>query len=337
MLKMARKSYKFEKFATSVTLGLACFVVGMFYPSSMAWAQLANEGRSTLETSQSGINARIDILGSAWRMPSAIGTGQSRIVVYRRPDSALSGATSVFIDGQYHTSLVPGGYSELCYAPGAVEVGARQARVGRKPKDPMDTISALTLQPGQTHYLRMTEHSGAPVMQPVAAATAQQEATGLRYQVHTISRVSKAQTCSETAMAATPVQAPSQQIALATDALFEFARADQAAITPAGQRALDKLVQQLRTGYIQIDHIQIVGHADPLGTEASNNRLAEQRANTVREYLLGHGLQSARITSQGRGAREPVVTHCASRVTPAAIQCNQPNRRVVVDIWGTQR
>jgi len=337
MLKMAHKSYRFVKFATSIAVSLSCFIWGMVQPAGMAWAQRSADPVSTLETSQPGVNARIEVLAGAWRAPSAVGTAQSRILVYRRSDSALSGATSVFIDGQYHTSLVPGGYSELCYTPGNVEIGARQMRVGRQPKDLMDTISALNLQPGQTHYLRVIEQGGLPVMQPVSAAAAQQESAGLRYQVHTVSRVSKAQTCSETAMAPTPATPPLQQVALATDALFEFGRADPAAISQAGRRALDKLVQQIRSDYLRLDHIQIVGHADPLGSEAINNRLAEQRAHTVREHLLGQGLQSPRITSQGRGAREPVVTHCAPRATQASIQCNQPNRRVVVEIWGTQR
>ena len=140
--------------------------------------------RTYIETNQAGANARIDILGNTWRTPFAIGAGQTRMVVYRTADSALPGATSVFVNNEYHASLVPGGYSELCYAPGSTEIGARQMQAGGRPKDPLDTISALTLRPGQTHYLKVREQGGRPVMQPIAAATAQQELQGLRFQQH---------------------------------------------------------------------------------------------------------------------------------------------------------
>lgn len=328
------KKNKFIKFDARC---FAWIMLGVTLNVGTAWAQAdgPRDARTHLETSSVGPNARIEVLGKVWHTPFSIGSNQSRILVYRTPDSNLPGATSVFVNGQYHASLVPGGYSELCYAPGSVEIGARQMRTGNRPKDLMDTISALNLQPGQTHYIKVNEQGGRPVMQPVGSAVAQQEAPGLRYQLHTVSRVDRAQDCREVAMAAQP-PAP-KQIALATDALFAFGRSDEASMSQAGRRSLDKLVQTLRNDYTQLDRIHIVGHADPLGQTASNNRLAEQRAQTVRDYLLGHGLQSVRITSEGRGARELVVTHCGTKATRAAIECNQANRRVVVDIVGTQR
>lgn len=316
----------------------SCLIVGVICTTTAAWAQrdAQREVRDHIQTTQAGVNARIEVLGSVWRAPFAIASNQSRILVYRTPDSAATGATSVFINGRYHTSLVPGGYSELCYAPGSVEVGARQVKAGSRPKDLMDAISALNLQAGQTHYFKVIEQGGRSVMQPVSAAAAHQEAKGLRYQLHTISRVERAQDCLEIPATAASPAAP-KQIALATDALFGFNGSDEAAMSQAGRRALDKLVQNLRSEYMQLDHIHVIGHADPLGGPQINNRLAEQRAQTVRDYLLSHGLQSVRITSEGRGAREPVVTHCGPKATPAAIDCNQPNRRVVVTLSGTQR
>ena len=332
------KKYTFLQSDLFSAIRAGCLLLGVFCTTPGAWAQrdAQREARDHIQTTQAGVNARIEVLGNPWRAPSAIASSQSRILVYRTPDSAATGATSVFINGQYHTSLVPGGYSELCYAPGNVEVGARHMKAGNRPKDLMDAISALNLQGGQTHYLKVIEQGGRPVMQPVSAASAQQEAQGLRYQLHTISRVDRAQDCLEVpASAATP--AAPKQIALATDALFGFDRSDESAMTSAGRRALNKLIQNLRSEYVQLENIHIVGHADPLGSPLVNNRLAEQRAQTVRDYLLSHGLQSVRITSEGRGAREPVVTHCGTQATRAAIDCNQPNRRVVVTLSDTQR
>ena len=37
-----------------------------------------------------------------------------------------------------------------------------------------------------------------------------------------------------------------------------------------------------------------------------------------------------KITSEGRGDAQPVVTHCGARISKEAIACNKPNRRVVI-------
>lgn len=303
----------------------------------MAQREGAREASSYVQTNQAGVNARIEVLGSAWRASSALGAEQSRILVYRSQGDALAGATSVFVNGEYHTSLVPGAYSELCYAPAGVEIGARQMKAGGRPKDLVDSISALTLQPGQTHYLKVTEQAGRPVMQPVAESVARQELSGLRLQLHTVSRVDRAQACREVAPTPAMAAAPARQLSLAADALFVFGRSDAAAMSAAGRQALDRLIETLRREYASLERVHIVGHADPLGDRQSNEQLAQQRALTVREYLQGQGLQSASISSEGRGSREPVARHCGGRATAAAIACHQPNRRVVVEITGTLR
>ena len=53
--------------------------------------------------------------------------------------------------------------------------------------------------------------------------------------------------------------------------------------------------------------------------------------------LQMNGLQGTRITGEGRGAREPVVANCSRVVSPTSVLCNQPNRRVVVEITGARR
>lgn len=313
---------------------LVCFVL----LGGLAGAVMAQrEASSYVQTNQAGVNARIEVLGAAWRGPLALGAEQSRILVYRNLGDALSGATSVFVNGEYHTSLVPGAYSELCLAPGGVEVGARQMKAGSRPKDLMDSISALSLQPAQTHYLKVLAQGVRPVLQPVAEGVARQELAGLRLQLHTISRVDRAQECREVAQAAAPAPAAPRQMVLAADALFAFGQGDAAGMSAAGRQSLDRLVDTLRREYVSLQRVHITGHADPLGNAQSNEQLSRQRALTVREYLQGQGLQSASISSEGKGAREPVVSHCGSRATAAAIACNQPNRRVVVEITGAPR
>jgi outer membrane protein OmpA-like peptidoglycan-associated protein len=43
------------------------------------------------------------------------------------------------------------------------------------------------------------------------------------------------------------------------------------------------------------------------------------------------------ITGVGMGSKQPVITSCGKTATPEAIECNKPNRRVVVDVQALAR
>lgn len=290
--------------------------------------------QTSVTTNQAGVNARIDVLGSAFAPLTNIGSSQSRLVIYRTANTQpLSGATGVFIEGQYHTSLVPGGYSLLCLPPGQFEVGARQFRVGQNARDNYDTVTAIDLPAAQTQYLTVIESAGRPVLRPVSANQALQELGATRLQIHTISRVARAQTCvTETAPVAQP-----EQFVLSSDALFAFGRSDLNGLTASGRQALDMLTERIRKDHVRIDSIHVIGHADPLGPSDVNERLSVKRANTVRQYLQTNGQISAPVTSEGRGSRQLVETRCARVATSTAIICNQPNRRVVTEVSGQRR
>lgn len=276
---------------------------------------------------------RLESLGGAFVTPGPVSASQSRVVLYRRADSRLPGASSVFVDGRYHASLVAGAWSALCYRSAPVELGARQMQVGSRHKDLMDTITALNLEPGQTHYLRVQDANARPVLQPVPAAQALQELVGTREQMHTISRV--AQDC-----VAAPAVAPAlvrETITLASDTLFAFDRSDAQSMTGAGLQEIDRLMARINESFARVEQLQVIGHADPLGNPARNESLSLARAQTVREHLLRKGWSNVNITTEGRGSREPVVTACPRVATAASITCNLPNRRVEVVVTGQRR
>ena len=55
--------------------------------------------------------------------------------------------------------------------------------------------------------------------------------------------------------------------------------------------------------------IQIAGHTDSDGSESYNQTLSEQRAASVKNYLVDHGIAASRLTTVGYGENQPVVAN----------------------------
>ncbi len=53
--------------------------------------------------------------------------------------------------------------------------------------------------------------------------------------------------------------------------------------------------------------ITVIGHTDTVGADAFNDKLSLERAQTVREILIGMGVPARNITAAGRGRRELLV------------------------------
>ena len=52
--------------------------------------------------------------------------------------------------------------------------------------------------------------------------------------------------------------------------------------------------------------ISLVGYTDSIGRDAYNQRLSEKRAAAVKDYLVKHGVDAARIQTSGRGKADPI-------------------------------
>jgi len=53
--------------------------------------------------------------------------------------------------------------------------------------------------------------------------------------------------------------------------------------------------------------LTIVGHTDSTGSDAINNPLSVERAQSVRDYLAGKGVSPTRVQTAGHGEREPIA------------------------------
>jgi outer membrane protein OmpA-like peptidoglycan-associated protein len=53
--------------------------------------------------------------------------------------------------------------------------------------------------------------------------------------------------------------------------------------------------------------LEVQGHTDNVGSDAYNMKLSGSRADAVRAYLVGHGIDTSRLTSKGYGFHQPLV------------------------------
>ena len=78
-------------------------------------------------------------------------------------------------------------------------------------------------------------------------------------------------------------------------------------LEPQFLRTLDGIAQSM----VQFPDslIDVYGFTDSTGSVGYNQRLSEQRARAVADYLIGHGVSSSRVRSQGFGVGNPVAAN----------------------------
>jgi OOP family OmpA-OmpF porin len=148
----------------------------------------------------------------------------------------------------------------------------------------------------------------------------------------------------EPAPLAQPAPAPEpprpviQKVTLSTDVLFDF---NSAELKEGGKRKLDELAGQIKDA--NVDEIITVGHADRIASEEYNQKLSEQRAEAVKDYLAGKVANANRVTAQGKGESTPVTGDDCKNMGPESgsnkklVACLQPDRRVEIEVLGTRQ
>lgn len=125
-----------------------------------------------------------------------------------------------------------------------------------------------------------------------------------------------------------------EKVKLSSEALFDF---NKATLRPGAIQSLDELSAKLSSHANQIDSVKVYGHTDRIGSADYNQKLSEERANSVRDYLVSHGVPAGKVSAQGKGMSDPVTTDCTgTKRTKALIECLQPDRRVEVHITGVR-
>jgi len=117
------------------------------------------------------------------------------------------------------------------------------------------------------------------------------------------------------------------QVTLASGTTFAIG---SATLNDDGKRELDVLVEQLKAPGTNVTAVTVEGHTDSTGSEALNQRLSEQRAQAVKDYMVEKGVDAELITTVGHGQSKPIADNNTT-------QGRAQNRRVEINVDGTVR
>jgi len=106
------------------------------------------------------------------------------------------------------------------------------------------------------------------------------------------------------------------------DVLFDTGKSD---LRSDAREALAKLTG-IVLNYPSLK-LNIEGHTDSTGSANFNQTLSENRANSVRDYLIGHGLDARSLSALGFGMDNPVADNSTG-------EGRQKNRRVEIIVSG---
>lgn len=154
-----------------------------------------------------------------------------------------------------------------------------------------------------------------------------------------VAPVPVAQAAPAPVVAAAPAAPPRviEKLTLNTDVLFAFNRAE---LTPAGEQKLDELAKDAQGA--DVDKVVLTGHADRIGTEDYNQKLSEDRAQAVADYLTSKGVDRSHVQVEGKGKTEPITGEQCRNMGPEnnknqkLIACLQPDRRVDAELLGSR-
>jgi outer membrane protein OmpA-like peptidoglycan-associated protein len=113
-------------------------------------------------------------------------------------------------------------------------------------------------------------------------------------------------------------------VKLTSDVLFDL---DSSALRSESRTTLRELADNFEQYPDNI--ILVEGHTDSSGTEQHNQRLSEQRAANVADYLIENGVRSSSVTVFGYGESRPKSSN-------ASAEGRQLNRRVEIHIRAPQ-
>jgi OmpA-OmpF porin, OOP family len=123
---------------------------------------------------------------------------------------------------------------------------------------------------------------------------------------------------------ATPPAPVQEKVTFAADAFFDTAKSK---LKPEATAKLTDLVD--KTKGVNLEVIIAVGHTDIQGSDKLNQKLSIARAEAVKSFLVGKGVEKNRVYTEGKGSKQPVADNKTA-------EGRAKNRRVEVEVVGTR-
>jgi OmpA-OmpF porin, OOP family len=115
---------------------------------------------------------------------------------------------------------------------------------------------------------------------------------------------------------------PAQPARKASASLLITFETNSADLTAPSKKQLDVVAAALKNNRLADYNFSVEGHADPRGNPEANLSLSQQRAESVRNYLVTeHGISAERLKAEGKGDR-----NLFNAKVPSAAE----NRRVTI-------
>ena len=133
-----------------------------------------------------------------------------------------------------------------------------------------------------------------------------------------------------------PSLAPTTPKADGPATVLVFFDYNRSAVRPGEDSKLDELAARI-AGRAS-DGLDAVGHADRIGADNYNLGLSKRRADAVRAYLAGKGVEAGRIRTGAKGEAEAMTGETCRNMGPESrenqklIDCLQRDRRVEVKL-----
>ncbi len=109
---------------------------------------------------------------------------------------------------------------------------------------------------------------------------------------------------------------------------------NSAKLKPISYDKLNKLDNDIKDMKLKNISIILLGHSDRIGSEEYNQKLSEDRAYSIKNYLTSRGFSEENITVKGMGNLYPLTNQVCKDIgnRPLLISCLAPDRRVEIEV-----
>jgi OOP family OmpA-OmpF porin len=235
-------------------------------------------------------------------------------VVFYRPADAGAGASHVYVDREFQSALKSGEFTVFCVAPGNHNIEAYgNDAPNYDGKDAPRSVAKLL--GGKTYFIETNPINRVGIPVKATRVEAEKQLFGFRNN-SAINRAAAVRACEYVDGAALG------------NVLFKFAGNTQTDIEDGGIDVVQNLASHIN-GLEKVKRVNIVGHADPVGDSAFNQRLSLQRADAIKKILIADGVPASLLFTSGEGDSNPTVD-CTELNKAERNFCNRANRRVDV-------